>query len=1012
MLLIERRLVPPDQLERALYGERVGFASSPSAAALPQRFGEFVVSRELDRGGMGAVLEVRGPTGHRLALKTLLPGGVGDAELVARFRREAELTARLDHPHVVRIHAADLDANPPYLVVDLLPGGTLKDRIGRAGGLPLNEALAITSKLVSALQHAHARGVLHRDLKPENVLFDDRGEPRIIDWGLARSLGEVSEHLTRTGTLLGTPAYMAPEQALAEVAVGAPADVYSLGALFYAQLCGSPPFEGALLATLDKVIHQTAPAPSASADLGELAVPVDALVARLLAKDLTARPTLEELAEELRRLLRGEHDTIQRTARWRWALVGAAALLLLGGVLLFAVQSGPAFDPQVAYQEHLEWERESLGTYGLDAAPIPSAAALDRAQERLDRVGATLDAPGLVLNRQRLGAYRGLLALAADEPPPQVEGVPGQLLKGVAALRAGKTSTARRYAEGALRGASADPERFSAQLLLLETTRNAADLEQLASRLRLPAGGPLARGFRVTAERLLAEALSGFPGPREPWRRAADRIGPALALAKLLGVSRDAWWRGFSAALPNWKARLARVATLEQADELSQALVKLNPPGLGPGLRRLFQDEVQRLVRLNEALSSESVPAAQRKGRRGRARRALRIAFSLDDVADYLDPSYELTPDIAVIVRNLTIPLDAVANSELVGAGCLFSLRHGAHSTLAGTFKRFDEAALITLDRLKPRPLSQARGLALIQSTYKGSPSQYDAAGVSELIRRLTETLARERKDLSPHCRGQAELWLADLYSNRASRPGADAAGDQDQAAASARRAIRFGFPARIELSKVVDATRLVVLPAKSRGEYEDVLRVWAAALGAVREGYHAAGGDVRSAAAKNTRLALVRALCEVGMVRLMAHDHSIALSLGREIERLTKTRSAWAEWLPWGYLIQATALQSMHKNKEAWTALHVDEDLFGYDVTYATLVLTLGVKVGEREAAQRAYHGAFLKAVPLREIRERRSLRLDPRERQEVTRIALEQGYPLPPMSWPEAPPKESRKD
>ncbi|MCO5165567.1 MAG: serine/threonine protein kinase [Planctomycetes bacterium] len=225
--------------------------------APPPTFGPFRALRELGRGGMGVVYEVeRVETGGRYALKTLaLDLATLDPDWRARFAREAQLAARLDHPHVVRTHAADLEARPPWVVQDLVPGGSLEARLRARGPLPIEEAVDLARKVALGLAHAHARGVLHRDVKPDNVLLDEDGEPRLVDFGLARPVGD-GTRLSVTGTVLGTPAYMAPEQALGD-AVDARADVYAVGALLFALLTGGPPYrerQGGTLALLEAVI--------------------------------------------------------------------------------------------------------------------------------------------------------------------------------------------------------------------------------------------------------------------------------------------------------------------------------------------------------------------------------------------------------------------------------------------------------------------------------------------------------------------------------------------------------------------------------------------------------------------------------------------------------------------------------------------------------------------------------------------------------------------------------------
>ncbi|MCO5167305.1 MAG: serine/threonine protein kinase [Planctomycetes bacterium] len=263
----------------------------------PPRLGPYTLLRELARGGMGVVHEaLHGPTGARHALKTLLPGA--EPEELLRLRREAEVLARLDHPHIVRVHAADLEARPPWVALDLLEGGSLQERLAH-GPLAPEEVARLGATLARALAHAHARGVLHRDLKPSNVLFDEQGEPRLVDLGLGLA-ADGGARLTRTGAVLGTPAFMAPEQAEGLKAEDARTDVYGLGATLYAALAGRPPFEGATLAVLQAVL-EGAPAPLARLRPG-LPPGLVAVVERAMARRPEDRfPSADALAEALER---------------------------------------------------------------------------------------------------------------------------------------------------------------------------------------------------------------------------------------------------------------------------------------------------------------------------------------------------------------------------------------------------------------------------------------------------------------------------------------------------------------------------------------------------------------------------------------------------------------------------------------------------------------------------------------------------------------------------------------
>ncbi len=303
---------------------------------------DYELVRVLARGGMGVVHEaVERATGRRVALKRVLTGGL-DADAVARFLVEGRALARLDHPAIVRVHSLGQAPGGPFLVMDLVQGASLERALQREGPLAPERALAITRALASALAHAHAQGVLHRDLKPANVLLDEQGHVRLIDFGLARlevSGGSLA-HLTRTGEVVGTPAFMAPEQADGRP-VDARTDVYGLGATLFALLTGRAPFEGqTALAVLHAVLTREPTPPSRLRPA--LSSAVDALVLACLAKDPARRPaSMPDLLDRLERLERAGLDAPRRRA-------GATALSLIalvagvGGALALSRPGAPA----------------------------------------------------------------------------------------------------------------------------------------------------------------------------------------------------------------------------------------------------------------------------------------------------------------------------------------------------------------------------------------------------------------------------------------------------------------------------------------------------------------------------------------------------------------------------------------------------------------------------------------------------------------------------------------------
>jgi Protein kinase domain len=304
--------------------------TSPQAAATGAwsegtRVGDYTVLRELGAGGMGAVHLVQHvQTGGQYALKTLLVQG--DVDLVLRFQREAEAQARVDrHPNVVRVHASGQSDGRLYMVMDLAAGGDLEARL-EGGPLDPLEAASIVRDLARGLAHVHRHGVLHRDLKPANVLFDEAGTPKLVDFGLASVVG--SEALTRTGEILGTPVYMAPEQALGEPGgQDERTDVYGLGALLFHTLTGRPPFlNGPLLRVLDDVVSVEPPSPRSLRP--DVPPRLAAICLKTLAKASEERhPSADALADDLDSFLAGDPAA---GPTWRAFALGGLVLATLG----------------------------------------------------------------------------------------------------------------------------------------------------------------------------------------------------------------------------------------------------------------------------------------------------------------------------------------------------------------------------------------------------------------------------------------------------------------------------------------------------------------------------------------------------------------------------------------------------------------------------------------------------------------------------------------------------------
>jgi predicted Ser/Thr protein kinase/tetratricopeptide (TPR) repeat protein len=325
---------PPEKPEPA--------ESAGAPGSLPAIPG-YEVQSVLGRGGMGVVYEARQHGLNRpVALKMVLAGAHAKADELVRFLAEAETAARLQHQGIAQIFDTGKVDGLPFFTMEYVAGGSLTDRL-RGGPLPPADAARTALQLAEAVAHAHAAGVVHRDLKPANILLTPDGTPKITDFGLARRLAG-GDGLTRTGAVIGTPAYMPPEQARGDLKAVSPAgDVYSLGAILYEMLTGRPPFRGSNPAeTLSLVLH-TVPARPRSLD-PTLPRDLETVALKCLEKDPARRyATADDLADDLRRFLDGRPVRARRASAAervrRWAVRNPAIAGLLAAVfgLLTAV---------------------------------------------------------------------------------------------------------------------------------------------------------------------------------------------------------------------------------------------------------------------------------------------------------------------------------------------------------------------------------------------------------------------------------------------------------------------------------------------------------------------------------------------------------------------------------------------------------------------------------------------------------------------------------------------------
>ena len=282
----------------------------------------YEVMEVLGEGGMGVVYKARQVGLDRLvALKRLRPEILVGVDSVARFRREATAAARLRHTHIVPIFDVGLREGIPYYSMEYVEGGTLAVRLA-AGSLDPATAARLVETLARAVHHAHEAGVVHRDLKPSNILLaPDLGKPKISDFGLAKLDDDATR--TRSGAILGTPSYMAPEQADGDSSrVGPSADVYALGAILYEALIGRPPFRGSTILETLEMVRTTEPTPPRRIRR-EISQDLETITLKCLEKSPDCRyASAQALAEDLRRHLNREPilarpiSTPERLAKW------------------------------------------------------------------------------------------------------------------------------------------------------------------------------------------------------------------------------------------------------------------------------------------------------------------------------------------------------------------------------------------------------------------------------------------------------------------------------------------------------------------------------------------------------------------------------------------------------------------------------------------------------------------------------------------------------------------------
>ena len=392
-----------DELKKrlgALYpaSERPATASN-GPDSLPERFGRYRILRTLGKGSMGTVYLAEDTNlGRRVALKVPHIEANDSPELRERFFREARTAATLEHPNICPAYDSGEIDGIRYLTMKFIEGKTLTEVA--QGGMPPAQAAVLVGKLALALAEAHSRQIIHRDLKPSNVLINARGEPILMDFGLARKIDQTDERLTQPGAVLGTPSYMAPEQVTGNVDAHGPlTDVYSLGAVLYYLLAGRAPFSGAITRVFYQVTHEM-PRPISSLKPG-VHPDLEAICLRAMAKKPQDRfASMNDLAAALWKHVRQLSGAEARPA----APVAAPAALAAAGQA--ARTDSQAAKPDPRCDAGGRGQQEGGAASGTPASPSRDRAAVAPAV-------APVPAPAAPQKRD----HEQIVAVARIDPP-------------------------------------------------------------------------------------------------------------------------------------------------------------------------------------------------------------------------------------------------------------------------------------------------------------------------------------------------------------------------------------------------------------------------------------------------------------------------------------------------------------------------------------------------------------------------------------------------------------------
>ncbi len=582
----------------------------------PAWIGPYRVERLLGAGGMGEVyLAWQQWPRRQVALKIIQAGTRASRGRLARFRAEAEAIARLGHPHVVSLYDVGEHDGRPYFTMEYVAGGNLAERLAQAP-LAAPAAARVLETLARAVHAAHERGIIHRDLKPSNVLLAADGTPKVGDFGLAKQVddppeGEAPGCQTESGAVLGTPAYMAPEQAAGRgAAVGPAADVYALGAILYEALTGRPPFRAAgVLETLEQVRRQEPVAPGRL--VPGLPRDLETVCLKCLEKEPARRyATASDLADDLGRFLRGQPigarpaGAFVRLHKWARRQPAQAGLVAVSGLALAGLVAGVlVHDARLAAQVRRAEAAEQRTRADYRHARDAVSGMLQRLDDPRRARAAQLYELRKEQTEDALAFYKAV-ALEQDDRDPAV-----QLDVATAYLQAGLIEYATSRFDDADRSlgkarqlfehlAAGDPDNLDYQRPLARCWNHLGHLHTLR---RGPGDDPLRcyRAALAIVERM-GQARPEAPTIRGHVLTVSHNVANALFAAGRLGEARDRREKTLQAA-----RELARDHPADAAWDLAVALVNLGESHLADGRPRDAEGAFREAGSLLERLHRE-----------------------------------------------------------------------------------------------------------------------------------------------------------------------------------------------------------------------------------------------------------------------------------------------------------------------------------------------------------------------------------------------------------------------